>query len=104
MCWGFGEKEKEDWQQMLAQAQSSSPKAYLKREKKEKEVWLQWRRRVYKELHPWLGRGTWVTSQGHPLSAGRFTSSKKGTEGIRGEDRPTETCQCTARTGEGKDI
>ena len=30
MYWGFGEKKKEDWQQILAQGQSFSPKTNKK--------------------------------------------------------------------------
>ena len=37
MYWGFGKKKmEEDWQQRLAQGQSSSPKSILKKKNKEK--------------------------------------------------------------------
>ena len=41
MCWGFGGKKEEDWQPMLAQGQSSSPK-----KKKKAKIRAWWSMRV----------------------------------------------------------
>ena len=76
MYWGFGEKKKEeDWQQMLAQGQSSSPK------------------KAYQKNHKWYGKQAKSTSprEGPRWSLGAACGPKAALSG-RSSETDQERC------------